>query len=381
MTTTLSLTGDSSILEAEYYPPIQVGKGAKCGLVSLHTTNSIPNISAGNNRFYFGGKTHSIPTGAYELEDIIDYLKSYVNALTGEINFGFFIQKVGEVITHHLADKNSVEEMSFMIKIDAREVINLHQHTLIEEGKNHFFYRSKQIRIIYPPGIHLIGDILTNVYRKLDDFFAITNMMKATVQGEKSKNSRQRRAGGESPSEPESFEDYVAYEESQLEVFDNIEIISELPFQERKLSTGTHDLKIFINKFSGQVSIFSTDTIDFTKPFNIGKLLGFNSKILKAKTLHISDNLVSISSINNIAVHCNLISGSYTNNHHGHIIHEFNMEAPTGYKISEVPRNVIYYPMTVEEVTSITVKITNQSGELIDLRNEQISIRLHIDRQ
>lgn len=80
-TLTLSLSGTSSVLEAYYFPPIELtpNKNYVLGLVELLTFNSIPNIDAGNNKFYVGeeGKEEKIvlPTGSYEIEDIESFLK------------------------------------------------------------------------------------------------------------------------------------------------------------------------------------------------------------------------------------------------------------------------------------------------------------------
>lgn len=53
---TLTLTGDSSNLTAQYCPAIDLSDGGEyvCGLIDFQTFNSIPNIDETNNLFYFG---------------------------------------------------------------------------------------------------------------------------------------------------------------------------------------------------------------------------------------------------------------------------------------------------------------------------------------
>ena len=71
----LSLSGDSSILEIHFFPPIELVDNKKyvVGLVELLTFNSIPNID--NKKFYVEGiEPIIIPTGSYEIEDIEVYL-------------------------------------------------------------------------------------------------------------------------------------------------------------------------------------------------------------------------------------------------------------------------------------------------------------------
>lgn len=52
---TLTLAGNSSELQAEYFPAIDLSDGDYvCGLVNFQTINSIPNVDESNNLFYYG---------------------------------------------------------------------------------------------------------------------------------------------------------------------------------------------------------------------------------------------------------------------------------------------------------------------------------------
>lgn len=75
---TCTLTGNSSILEVNFFPPIELQRDHQyvLGMIELSTFNSIPNIEEGNNKFYVGDKIIKIPTGSYELVDIEKYLQS-----------------------------------------------------------------------------------------------------------------------------------------------------------------------------------------------------------------------------------------------------------------------------------------------------------------
>lgn len=79
---TLTLSGASSVLEAEYFPPIELSptKTYLLGLVELLTFNSIPNIDNGANKLSITDKDGAsrdltIPTGSYEIEDIEKYVQ------------------------------------------------------------------------------------------------------------------------------------------------------------------------------------------------------------------------------------------------------------------------------------------------------------------
>ena len=66
---TLTLSGTSSVLEAHYFPTIELSadKNYILGLVEFLTFNSIPNIDKSNNKFYFGEKIINIPVRSYEI--------------------------------------------------------------------------------------------------------------------------------------------------------------------------------------------------------------------------------------------------------------------------------------------------------------------------
>jgi len=75
---TLTLSGASSILDAHYFPPIELPRGKKCvlGLVEFLSYNSIPNVDESNNKLHFvGGETITIPTGSYEVESIERFIQ------------------------------------------------------------------------------------------------------------------------------------------------------------------------------------------------------------------------------------------------------------------------------------------------------------------
>ncbi len=59
-------------------------------------------------------------------------------------------------------------------------------------------------------------------------------------------------------------------------------------------------------------------------------------------------------------------------------MHEFSPAVGPGYKIIEAPRNVIYLPVNVKQITSITLKLIDQDGDLINFRGETVTIRIHI---
>lgn len=84
MSFTLALSGNTSILSANFNPPIYLEDNVEyvIGLTNFETFNAIPNIDEKNNKFYFGKSNRyvEIPTGSYEITDINNYLVSHLLA-------------------------------------------------------------------------------------------------------------------------------------------------------------------------------------------------------------------------------------------------------------------------------------------------------------
>lgn len=145
-------------------------------------------------------------------------------------------------------------------------------------------------------------------------------------------------------------------------VFENEKIVFSL-----KPNTNTLKCHIFCNK-----------EVNFLKEGSVGKLLGFKERIINANVFDESDYVVNISKVNAICVDCNICVGSFNNGKPVHIIHQFYPIVAAGYKIVESPIPILYFPISVKTINNITVKIIDQDGDLINFRQETITVRLHL---
>jgi hypothetical protein len=130
-----------------------------------------------------------------------------------------------------------------------------------------------------------------------------------------------------------------------------------------------------------KTSILCSQNIYFDKERSIGSLLGFGTEAIQANILTESPYPVSILSTTIVRIECDIVSGSFVNGKPSHIIHEFVPNVPPGYRLIETPKNVIYFPVTQNSLSSITVKILDVNNNLVNLRGEEIQIYLHLRKK
>jgi hypothetical protein len=149
-------------------------------------------------------------------------------------------------------------------------------------------------------------------------------------------------------------------------------------FMQEKTNEHNHLLSYASNLNTFSVTIKSSVDIDFSKPNSIGSIIGFDGKLLPANIKHKSHFRVEVFKVHLIDILCNISSGSYTNGVPSHSLYAFSLKVGPGFKIHEVPADVIYLPVDVSVLDQIHLKITDQDGNLINFRNERITVRLHI---
>ena len=131
------------------------------------------------------------------------------------------------------------------------------------------------------------------------------------------------------------------------------------------------------NTLKSEMFLKNNYEVDFRKDKSINSLLGFQNN-LYTSGFHESENMVNILTINSILVNIDIISGSYVNDSTQPTIYSFFPDVSPGYKIIENPHNLLYLPITADTIHSITIWLTDQNGNELNLRGENLSMRFHL---
>lgn len=141
------------------------------------------------------------------------------------------------------------------------------------------------------------------------------------------------------------------------------------------------DFNLSCNNNTLTTKIFCSKDIYFDKNNSIGSILGFGKEVLKRNIIHESHNPISILPTTIVRIECDIVSGSFVNGKPSHIIYEFAPNVPPGYRIVEIPKNIIYFPVNQNSVSYFTVRILDENDNLVNLRKEGIQLYLHLRRK
>lgn len=292
---TLGLTGNSSTLRANYFPPIQLDplSNYEVALIDFQTYNTIPNITESNNKFHvLRVITEKIEFGIYQLVQFKDLINVFL--------------KSTRKWTH--------DSLSKLQEFRGFDDSDYESFKLNNKSKKHvqFFHYDSELSCEIPVGSYEMDDIIKYLKRQLP-----------SIQIEYDRNTRK----------------------TSINV---------------KCAPGDNLL------------------VDFTPDGTLRHILGFSNIMLQPNQKYVGQYEINITNINTIRVECDLATGSYTNGKSTHTIHEFYPEVPAGYKIVQVPKNLIYLPVIKRTIQTLTCDIVDQNGNLIDFRGETITCRLHI---
>ena len=88
--------------------------------------------------------------------------------------------------------------------------------------------------------------------------------------------------------------------------------------------------------------------------------------------------MVNMLTVNSTLVNIDVISGSYVNGSTQTTIYSFFPDDPLGYKIIENLHNLLYLQITADTIHSITIWLTDQDGNELNLGGENLSMRFNL---
>ena len=121
--------------------------------------------------------------------------------------------------------------------------------------------------------------------------------------------------------------------------------------------------------------------VDFAIDNSLRTVLGFDAKKYSKVGIYESENIVNILSVNSILVHCDIIEGSRVNGKLAPVIYNFFPDVSPGEKIVAEPQHLIYIPLTMDIISSMTSWVTDQTGADIDLRGEELTLTFHVRKK
>ena len=147
----------------------------------------------------------------------------------------------------------------------------------------------------------------------------------------------------------------------------------------REIQKSIPDFMLTADNKTLKATMMCSHVFDFTKPCLGSVLLGFKG-LSTPYVPFTSTNKVNINNVNVIRVKCNIANGSYLNGEKSHTIHSFYPEAPPGYKIIEVPRNILYFPVNQRSLDEVSITFADQNDRPIDFNGEETTITCHIKK-
>ena len=133
------------------------------------------------------------------------------------------------------------------------------------------------------------------------------------------------------------------------------------------------------NTLKSRIELKNDYTIDFRPQHTLNSVLGFDSTYLVGNRIHDSQNIVNITNINSLQIHCSLIEGSYINGASSNLLFTVSPNVPLGYLIQVEPKQKVYVPIkNISQIDSIRFSIKDQDNNFVDMNNERVTYYVHV---
>ncbi len=121
--------------------------------------------------------------------------------------------------------------------------------------------------------------------------------------------------------------------------------------------------------------------VDFNVENSLRSVLGFTGDTYRGPKRFESESIVNILNVNTILVHCDVIGSSRINGVAAPVIYNFFPDVSPGEKIVFQPKHLIYMPLTMSVIPSMTCWLTDQDHRRIDLRGEELTLTFHVRKK
>lgn len=148
----------------------------------------------------------------------------------------------------------------------------------------------------------------------------------------------------------------------------------------RSLEESDFVLKERLDSVTGRVFLFSGLTIDFSRSKTLPSLLGFSNHVLEPRTWHGAPHPANIDGYLTICLDLSIAYGAFVNGKVTNVILSFNPEVDRGYKLIYVPQGETFYKLNTHKITQIEIKLTSETGELLNNQHEPVTVCLQIEK-
>ena len=129
------------------------------------------------------------------------------------------------------------------------------------------------------------------------------------------------------------------------------------------------------------VIMSSTTVVDFNVKNSIRSVLGFEAKQYVGGKRYESENKIDIVRVQSILVHCDIIKPSRVNGVPAPVIYNFFPNVSPAEKIVCQPKHLMYVPLSLSVISSMTAWITDQEERILDLLGQRLTLSFHIRKR
>lgn len=153
-----------------------------------------------------------------------------------------------------------------------------------------------------------------------------------------------------------------------------------------KLLQAALNIKFEVDPITQLCTISSKPFLFLFPPFrSLGKILGFETSTLTAQDYdkpgvfdQTGTEVLHMVTTSAIHISCNLVESAYINGKLTHLLYSLPLTEGYGFMFTQTPKDIIYLPITSRLINRIELEIRNQNGILLDFKQDQLTIFLHI---